>query len=331
MLKAMKLFVAIVGAVVFLTSVVNAQLSYPPKLPDAKSHVYKQIADVELKLYVFRPDKSEAKKPRPGIVFFFGGGWVNGSPQQFASQARYLASRGMIAIVADYRVRSRHKVQAEDCVRDAKSAIRWVRAHAAELGIDPDRIVAAGGSAGGHLAACTAVIKKFDEPNEDASVSSCPNALVLFNPALSFDPKLAKDDRRVSAMGERMGVDPKQISPADHVTKDLPPTLILVGSEDFLIEGTRTFVERARQAGARCELDLYPNRSHGFFNLRSKGRADFLATTESMDRFLASLNYVSGTPTAKEFFKNQLNDSKQKGLSKGRGSKAKEADAQLLD
>src|SRR5690606_26366243 len=257
-----------------------------------------------LKLYVFEPDDHQPSDKQPAIVFFFGGGWANGSPQQFEPQCRYLASRGMVAIAADYRVASRHGVKAVDCVRDAKSAIRWVRAHAQELGIDPERIVAAGGSAGGHIAACTGLVKEFDEPSEEAAVSSRPNALVLFNPVASLDPQLAKqDDPRVKGLANRLGVEPLQISPANHVAADAPPTLVLVGSEDFLIDGVRQFVDKMNTAGVRCELDLYEGRQHGFFNQRGGDNPDFFKTTESMDRFLTSLGYLEGEPTVKEFFK----------------------------
>jgi acetyl esterase len=278
---------------------------YPPQLEGAEEHVYKTIEDVELKLYVFEPQDHAAGAKRPAIVFFFGGGWTNGSPEQFERQSRYLASRGMVAIVADYRVGSRHGVKAVDCVRDAKSAIRWVRAHAEELGIDPDRIAASGGSAGGHLAAATATLPEFDEPSEDAAVSSRPNAAILYNPVVSFDPSVADPALPRSAnFGEkRVGVEPERLSPADHVDAQTPPTLVIVGSEDFLIGGVRQFVDKMKAAGVRCDFDLYEGRKHGFFNLRPKSKKDFYATTESMDRFLTSLGYLEGEPTVKEFFK----------------------------
>lgn len=283
-----------------------ARAAYPPRLPDAKEHVYKQAGETPLKLYVYDPPAGAAdalqQPPRPAIVFFFGGGWSGGTPEQFAPHARYFASRGMTAILSDYRVKTRHGVLGVECVRDAKSAIRWVRQHAQDLGVDPDRIVAAGGSAGGHLAACTALLDEFDEPAEDAAVSSRPSALVLFNPALSFDPELAKTNKRMAGYSRRMGVEPLRLSPAHHVDKDIPPTLILVGTEDFLLDGVRQFVDRAQAAGAPCKLELYDGRTHGFFNHGRGDRKDFLATTESMDRFLESLGYVAGPPRVSEFF-----------------------------
>lgn len=279
---------------------------YPPKFEeDVKEHVFKQAGDVELKLYVFEPADHQPSDKTPAIVFFFGGGWVGGSPEQFAPQSRYLASRGMVAIVADYRVKNRHGVMGVDCVRDAKSAIRWVRAHAAELGVDPDRIAASGGSAGGHLAAATGTIKEFDEPSEDAAVSSVPNAMILYNPAASFDPAtLIPGEKRGGNFGARMGVEPSKLSPADHIDAKTPPTLIMIGTDDYLINGAHQFTDRMKAAGARCELDLYEGRGHGFFNLRAnKPSKDFYATTKSLDKFLTSLGYLEGEPTVKEFFK----------------------------
>ncbi len=280
-----------------------AQRTYPPEFKGAVEHVYKTVGETKLKLYAFNPAEHRASDHRPAIVFFFGGGWTNGSPVQFEQQCRYLASRGTVAITADYRVASRHQVKAVECVKDAKSAIRWVRGHAGELGVDPDKIVASGGSAGGHIAACAGVLTEFDDPGEDHAVSSRPNALVLFNPAVSFTPGPAEaDKKRAEQLAERAGVPTEQISPAHHVTKDLPPTLILIGTKDFLIDGNHEFVAKMKAAGNRCELDLYDGREHGFFNYGRGDNKDFRATTASMDRFLVSLGYMHGDPTVEAFF-----------------------------
>jgi acetyl esterase len=137
--------------------------TYPPNLPGAKVEVYKTVGDVKLNIYIYNPEGHKPSDKRPAIVFFFGGGWSHGSPAQFQEQCKYLASRGMVAMTADYRVSSRHQVKAVSCVTDAKSAVRWARANADRLGIDPNRLAAGGGSAGGHIAACTGVVKGFDE------------------------------------------------------------------------------------------------------------------------------------------------------------------------
>jgi acetyl esterase/lipase len=152
----------------------------------ARKEVYKRVGSTELALWIFEPAAGPAKN-RPAIVFFFGGGWSSGTPAQFEPQCRALAARGMVAITADYRVATRQQAKAADCVADAKSAVRWLRQNAARLGLDPDRIAAGGGSAGGHIAAAT-LVPGFDTEGEDKTVSCAPSALVLFNPALVLAP-----------------------------------------------------------------------------------------------------------------------------------------------
>jgi acetyl esterase/lipase len=141
-------------------------------------HRYKTAGGVPLTLRVFQPSGGGPPE-RPAIVFFFGGGWRQGTVEQFVPQCRHLASGGMVALAADYRVRGRHGTTPLEAMADARSAIRWARTGHAELGIDPDRIAAAGGSAGGHIAACAALIPTPAEPGEDGGVRAEPDALVL--------------------------------------------------------------------------------------------------------------------------------------------------------
>ena len=145
-----------------------------PGLPGSQPRKYKQAGGVDLRLHVFKPDGWKPADRRPAVVFFFGGGWTSGTPQQFAPHGSYLARRGLVAISAEYRVKRRGDATPFDCVSDGKSAIRWVRAHANELGIDANRIAAAGGSAGGHVAACTSFIDGFDDPQKTAARAPVP-------------------------------------------------------------------------------------------------------------------------------------------------------------
>src|SRR5581483_11774750 len=165
-----------------------------PAQDRTESFTYKKTKQADLEMVVHYRSGWQAGDKRPAIVFFFGGGWTNGKITQFEPQAKYLASRGMVAARADYRVKSRHGVSPRECVEDARSAVRWLRQNATRLGIDPDRIVAAGGSAGGHLAACTALSDGVDAADDDRTVSAKPSALVLYNPVLRFDgiPPLLK-------------------------------------------------------------------------------------------------------------------------------------------
>jgi acetyl esterase/lipase len=278
--------------------------AYPPDMPGAKAETYKKAGNAELKLYMFLPDDWKPEDKRPAIVCFFGGGWTNGSPRQFLPQCKYLATRGMVAIAADYRVASRNQVKAVECVKDAKSAIRFVRKNATRLGIDPNRIVAAGGSAGGHLAAVCGTIEGFEEPNEDTSISSKPNAMLLFNPAVVLAPVdgVQLNEQRLATLGDRMGTNPRELSPYHHVKSGAPPTAIFHGKADKTVPyaTVEAFAKAMQKAGNKCELYGYDDQGHGFFNYGRARNEMFVATLKQADKFLAELGYLKGEPTLEE-------------------------------
>lgn len=228
--------------------------------PD-RSVVYKTIDDVELRLHIFEPVSHQKSAQSPAIVFFFGGGWTSGTPEQFYEQARFFADRGMVAISAEYRIKNKHGTSPFESVADGKSAIRWVRSHADELGIDPNKIVASGGSAGGHVAACTGVIKGHEEAGEDLTVSSIPNGMILFNPVLDTTAK----GYGLSKVGEDRKL---EISPCHQIRQDLPPTLIFHGTADTTVpfENAERFARLMKEAGNVCQLEAYEGATHGFFN-----------------------------------------------------------------
>ncbi|MBI5386007.1 MAG: sulfatase-like hydrolase/transferase [Verrucomicrobia bacterium] len=256
--------------------------------------IYKRTADRELKLFLDKPADWKPTDKRPAIVFFFGGGWVGGSPAQFLKQSQYLATRGMVGVRVEYRTIPKGDAGPPTlCCADAKSALRYVRAHAAELGIDPQRIAAAGGSAGGHLAAFTALVKGLDDPQDDLTVSCRPNALVLFNPVFNNGPGQWGHAR----VGDRY----QEFSPAHNISRDAPPTVVFLGNQDKLIPVPTLgeFEARMKQACARCEAHVYPGAGHGFFNRDSAQGAWFTMTLIEADKFLTSLAWLTGEPTLK--------------------------------
>jgi len=272
---------------------------YPPQIEGAEILSYKTVDQLQLKLYVLKPEDSSTDARRSAILFFFGGAWRNGTPEQFIKQANYFASRGMVAILVDYRVYVRHRSTVVQSVADAKSAIRWVRKNADRLGIDPDRIVASGGSAGGHLALSAGVIPGMEETGEETSVSSQPNAMVLFNPVMAMAPIEGVDPlgERAGEIRRRIGADPIKVCPLHHVQKDQPPAIIFFGTNDGLLAGARHFVKDSKKAGNRCELLTWEGRGHGFFNYGRRKNKFYVETLRAADKFLASLGYLEGEPT----------------------------------
>lgn len=289
-LAFLSLFAALIAGAQEKTSKKKAG-GYPPVIEGAKSETYRKVGETELKVWIFEPAQKSAK-PLPAIVFFFGGGWTGGSPTQFEPQSRHLASRGMIAIVADYRVKTRQNAKPADCVSDAKACVRWVRANATRLGIDPGRIAVGGGSAGGHLAAAVATLPGLDTAPDDKNVSCRADALVLFNPGTVMAPFPGLDLKGFGAGldKDKFGCEPTEISPLHHVTKGLPPTIIFHGKADTTVPyaTVEKFAEVMKAAGNRCELVGFEGQPHGFFN-----QAKYQETLEATDAFLVSLGYLT--------------------------------------
>ena len=254
--------------------------------------VYKQIDTIGLKLRIYPAEQNGENQPRPAIIFYFGGGWLSGDLNQFAPHAAHFASRGMVAVLAEYRVLGRHKTDPFTALSDAKSAMRYLRSHARELNIAPDSIVASGGSAGGHLAAATACVEGFDDPGDDLSVSCTPNALVLFNPVLDNSPEGYGYDRIKKHF--------PAFSPMHNVRAGLPPTVIFLGDQDNLIpvEVMKKYKKSMEANRNICELYIYPGGVHGFFNYKKPGSIPYYqATLNQADDFLTRLGYLKNRTT----------------------------------
>ncbi len=262
----------------------------PPQFPPDDRVMYKEIDGTKLYMDLYLPKGHAKTDKRAAIVFFHGGSWSGGWKTFMSPQCHALASHGMVAMSAAYRVTGRPpKSTPAECVRDAKSAMRWVRSHASELGIDPQRIAAGGGSAGGHLAAATAYLDGYNEPGEDTSVSCRPSALVLFNPVIDNKP----------GGGYPYGPQPiaktwKGWSPMHNITPDKAvPTIFMLGDKDHLIPVAtgEEYKKITEAAGAVCELVVYPGAKHGYFSWgEHKGKA-----LDDMARFFEPLGYLEAT------------------------------------
>jgi len=216
----------------------------------AEKVLYKKTPQEDMYLYVLRP-QAKSGKALPAIVYFTGGGWVNGDVSGQIPNPAWFRDHGIIGIEADYRVKSRHGTTPIECIMDAKSAIRYVRAHAKELGIDPNKIIAAGGSVGGHLAACT-FLDGGDTLGEDLKISSKPNAIVMHNPVLG------------EGFGKEFFDVHPEFSPILHVKKGWPPTIFSNGTKDNTtpFQYAEKFTLLMKETGNVCELIPVKNADH---------------------------------------------------------------------
>ena len=266
--------------------------------------VFKKVPGkvTDLKLHIFYPEGHDKSGSTPAMVFFFGGGWNGGDAAHFYIQAKYLASRGMVAICSDYRTRSSHGAMPYQCVEDGRAAMRYVREHAKTFGIDPNRIAAGGGSAGGHVAAATATIDRFDT-GRNLDVDPVPDALVLFNPVYANGPGDYGYDRVQDYW--------THFSPMHNITIDHPPALVFFGDSDNLVPvpTAEEYQRRMQELDIRSELHVFSNKGHGFFNWErdeSPTKEVVIATFSAMDAFLASLGFLDGEPTAAEWVRASL-------------------------
>ena len=254
--------------------------------PAGERRVYKDSAGKPRELELYFPPKHDATTAKvPGLILFHGGGWSGGSLNQFRAACAYFASRGLVCATAEYRMLTKDEAKAlpawetrkRVCVTDAKSAIRWFKQHAGELGIDPARIITGGGSAGGHISALATLNPGLNDPADPTDFDTSVVAYLWFNPA--FSPA---DE-----------VDPA-IDVLRFVNKDLPPAIVFFGTTDSWKAGWDAAYAKWREAGVTSiDLRLAEGEKHSFFNKDPWQTVTLVAA----DRFLGGLGLLKGEPT----------------------------------
>ncbi|MGR5143051.1 alpha/beta hydrolase [Photobacterium sp. DNB23_23_1] len=254
--------------------------NYPPTINGATQVSYKTVDGIELNSWLFTVD---SENPSPALVFYFGGGWAGGNPAQFAHYASQLQQDGIASMLVDYRVRKRHSTGVADAVSDAKSAMNWLYSHADQYHIDKNRIGAAGASAGGQLAAATAVLPDYGNMN------FTPALLVLFNPVTIMAPEsnLYQPTHWTEAW---TGSPLMSLSPYHHLSTTLPPTVIYHGTDDKTvpIATADAFCLKAVSLQRQCRVVPFQGMGHGFFNGR-KNRDKIIA---DLRLFLQQQNWI---------------------------------------
>jgi acetyl esterase len=228
-------------------------------LEPSKVLTYKTIGQRKLTLHIFHPKGIKAGDRRPVYVVFHGGAWRSGTPRRFYPYAASLVPDGFVGVSAEYRLTG-PATTVFDCVKDGRAAIRYIRRHAKDLGIDPGRITVGGGSAGGHVALGTALFDTVEHADEDLRVSCKPNALVLLFSVLDTSPE---------GYGNKViGAEWRKISPLHQIRPKMPPTLIFHGDKDNVAPypTLMAFCKKMRDSKNVCELVLQPGGVHGHIN-----------------------------------------------------------------
>jgi len=263
-----------------LAAIAVKKLQWLEPRPD-ETLLYARAANTSLRLHAFYPERVDTGEQAPALLLFHGGRWQYAGPHALYPQCRYFAARGLACFSAEYRLGAQSRVDVRGAVEDARSALHYLRDHAAALGIDPDRLYAGGGSSGGHLAAALGAGLPGGGPGTPR-----PAALLLYNPMLDLSPG-QPDHHLVADYWEA-------VSPLHHVDAAFPPTLILAGDEDpeTPVATVRTFCDTVQRHGGRCEAALYEGQSHGFYHHNDGRNPYFERTGERVLQFLDSLGPV---------------------------------------
>ncbi len=320
-LKALFLLAAAFPA---LASEIPEEIQSLPASPGAalaaadKVVTYKSVDGLDLEMFLYFPEKTSSPTLHPGILFMHGGGWTTGGPSAHAYDCIHLARHGMVAATIRYRLipdpsRTQTRWHAAatpaDCLADAKSAMRFFRANADEYAMDPQKIAAGGGSAGGHLAAALATIEGYDDPNDDPAISCKPQALVLLYPAIN----LGDGWKNGARLCREAGIEPEAFSPGRLVDETTPPTLIAVGGDDPVYPPaiSAAFLESMKSAGRFAEIYTYPGRNHSLFPLR-KDNLHFQSFLIVTRLFLQNQGWIEKRPVpplpAVEFIRTSSED-----------------------
>jgi acetyl esterase len=257
---------------------------FPFEFP-VKEAIYKEIGERQLKFYIFEPESPQ--KDRTATLFFIGGSFGKGprTPADFQHQAKYLSSKGVVSICVDYRTGHEEGFTPIQAICDVKSAVRWLRENASDLGVDPEKIVVCGSSAGGYIAVSSIMFDHLNNDGDNLSTNHIPNALVIF--AAGMDAVDIMTRRYPQLLGQA-----REMSPYHNVIKCLPPTLWMCGTADDLLEQNKDFVDRMRAVGNDITFVTYDSMEHGFFLYGRHENKPFHETKLKIEEYLRSIAFI---------------------------------------
>ena len=239
--------------------------------------IYRNVEDRELSLFIMEPE-SDNKVNRSCIIFIHGGGFSGGKAEILMPQSRWFVKLGFVCVLVEYRLMkceaecpTADSVTLDECIVDCKEAVRYIRKNAEQLGIDPQKIILVGESAGGYLASAVTALKDFDGYGCEQTVSCVPNLLIVYNPIthllgkwkmrVQHSPLVGEgavgesDESQWLARHERARV----LSPFWNLTSDHPPVLVVHGLKDDIVppEDSVEYAKKLRDLGVSTHLKWY--------------------------------------------------------------------------
>lgn len=263
-----------------------------PRVALEEGVVYGSGGGRDLRCDVYRPPPS-APVTRAAVVLVHGGSWRGGDRTQLRRYGWRLGRAGYVCVAIEYRLIP--ETHFPGFLEDVKAAIRWVRANASALGVDPARIGIPGNSAGGHLAllaAGTPDVPELEGDGGNPGVSSAVQACVsVYGPSVFHVDVPLRGSRPVARISEEISDAVAQTaSPAHWVSPSFPPTMLLHGKADELVPVAASEVmhEALTAAGVPAELHLFPDQPHGFDAQPDFARHNGALVTFFLDRYLRS-------------------------------------------
>lgn len=244
---------------------------------------YKTVSGIELEAHVFFPKGHSKELKKSAYLYFHGGGWSLGMVEAGYASCKRMAEKGMVAISFEYRLIDVHGNIIQKGLEDAKSAIRWTRSQATELGVNPNKVVAAGFSAGSHLAASTAIIDDFVSEDNN-SFSSKPNLVIT--QSASYD--LTKADY-FSGISRGQS---ESVSLLQNIQADLPPFLSFHTTEDYLAPVNRFYEFKAAMESYKndFQFQVFDGVGHFFRDKETREKMNDL-----IDNFLEARGFLTNT------------------------------------
>jgi acetyl esterase/lipase len=237
---------------------------------------YKTVDGYNLDIHIFLPDSVEKSKRSPVMVYFSGGSWTKGNPEWAFYGCESYARKGWVGVSVEYRLADRHETTPFEAVKDARTAIRWLRMNADAYNIDTARIVVSGNSAGGHLVLTTALANEWNEDTDNLKFNAAPNLLLVNSGVYSLYDETSTDWITKDLTDKSLV---KKISPIHLLRPGLPPMLIIHGTNDQSVDyaSAKAFAGEMEKLGNDFEFHTLEGAPHAiWFDRRYSGKVSEL-------------------------------------------------------